>query len=453
MKTITKPLALTAAIALSLSASALAAAPIAGGAAFTVLTLEKAPDYLDAKDVAAQLQALDVDALTIGNVVRPADTSATAHAPDPLAALADQLGYTYRFVSADPAAAEQRGSIVLSRLPVEAESGVEAPGLNYLRLNDGRNVVALYTQASGAAAAPVKALVDGSRLGAPAVLLGTDADTATAAGFTAIAKGTGYSTGFNAASTQSVKLRLGSDANTAGQLLTLDYTAPTGGDTPWMDTGLTADARAKLLVARMTVDEKFQMLHSYFGLGKDGGPLPEGAVGSAGFVPGVARLGIPSQQSADAGVGVTNPGGIRKGDHATAMPSGPATASSWNPDIAFAGGATMGREAWQQRFNILLAGSVNLQRDPRNGRNFEYAGEDPVLAGRLVGESIRGVQSQHVISTMKHFALNDMETSRNFHSAEIGEQAMRESDLLAFEIALDAGKPGSVMCSYNRING
>ncbi|MDY0978503.1 MULTISPECIES: beta-glucosidase family protein [Stenotrophomonas] len=452
MKTITKPLALTAAIALSLSAPAFAA-PTVGGDAFTVLRLDQAPTYLDAKLVAEQLQALDVDALTIGNVIRPADSMESAQAPDPLAALADDLGYTYRFVSADPAAAEQRGSIVLSRLPVEAESGVEAPGLNYLRLNDGRHVVALYTRAAEADGTAVKTLVDSSRLGAPAVLLGTDADIATAAGFAAIGKGAGYSAGFDAATTKPVKLRLDADASIAGQLLTLGYNAPVGGDTPWMDTGLGADARARLLVARMTVDEKFQMLHSYFGLGKDGGPLPEGAVGSAGFVPGVPRLGIPSQQSADAGVGVTNPGGIRKGDHATAMPSGPSTASSWNPQIAFTGGATMGREAWQQRFNILLAGSVNLQRDPRNGRNFEYAGEDPVLAGRLVGESIRGVQSQHVISTMKHFALNDMETSRNFHSAEIGEQAMRESDLLAFEIALDEGKPGSVMCSYNRING
>jgi len=452
MKTITKPLALTAAIALSLSATTFAA-PAVGGDAFTVLRLDQAPTYLDAKLVAEQLQALDVDALSIGNVIRPADSMGSAQAPDPLAALADDLGYTYRFVSADPAAAEQRGSIVLSRLPVEAESGVEAPGLNYLRLNDGRHVVALYTRAAEADGTAVKTLVDSSRLGAPAVLLGTDADIATAAGFAAIGKGAGYSAGFDAATTTPVKLRLDADASIAGQLLTLGYNAPVGGDTPWMDTGLGADARARLLVARMTVDEKFQMLHSYFGLGKDGGPLPEGAVGSAGFVPGVPRLGIPSQQSADAGVGVTNPGGIRKGDHATAMPSGPSTASSWNPQIAFTGGATMGREAWQQRFNILLAGSVNLQRDPRNGRNFEYAGEDPVLAGRLVGESIRGVQSQHVISTMKHFALNDMETSRNFHSAEIGEQAMRESDLLAFEIALDEGKPGSVMCSYNRING
>ncbi len=463
MKTITKPLALTAAIALSLSAAA-SAAPAAPADAFTVLRLEKAPTHLDATAVAAQLQALDVDALTIDNVTRAADTPDSALAPDPLAALADQLGYTYRFVSADPAAAEQHGSVVLSRLPVEAESGVEAPGLNYLRLNDGRNVVAMYTRAfnpiDDAIGSPdpgIKTLVEGSRLGAPAVLLGSlplDGMPLDAGGLQADAKQQYYSAGFASATSAPVTLRIDADsAPLSGQLLTLAYTAPAGGDTPWMDTTLNADARAKALVAKMTVDEKFQMLHSYFGLGKDGGPLPEGAVGSAGFVPGVPRLGIPAQQSADAGVGVTNPGGIRKGDIATAMPSGPSTASSWNPQIAYTGGATMGREAWQQRFNILLAGSVNLQRDPRNGRNFEYAGEDPVLAGRLVGESIRGVQSQHVISTMKHFALNDMETSRNFHSAEIGEQAMRESDLLAFEIAMDAGKPGSVMCSYNRING
>ncbi len=134
------------------------------------------------------------------------------------------------------------------------------------------------------------------------------------------------------------------------------------------------------------------------------------------------------------------------------MPSGPSTASSWNREVAFAGGATMGREAWQQRFNILLSGSVNLQRDPRNGRNFEYAGEDPLLAGSMVGALIQGVQSQHVISSMKHFALNDMETRRNFHDVRIGEQAMHESDLLAFEIALEAGA-GVAMCSYNKING
>ncbi|MFT4249650.1 MAG: beta-glucosidase [Pseudomonas sp.] len=227
----------------------------------------------------------------------------------------------------------------------------------------------------------------------------------------------------------------------------------TSAERPWMNTGLDADQRARLLVAQMTGDEKFQLLRSYFGLDSDKTQRPAGALGSAGYVPGIERLGIPAQQLADAGLGVTNPGGVRPGDYATGMPSGPATASTWNRELAFEGGRTMGREAWQQGFNVLLAGSVNLQRDPRNGRNFEYAGEDPLLAGTLVGESIRGIQGEHVVSTMKHFAMNDLETRRNFHSAQIGEQAMHESDLLAFEIALGIGQPGSVMCAYNKING
>ncbi len=247
-------------------------------------------------------------------------------------------------------------------------------------------------------------------------------------------------------------------AITAGTLLATlpaPHALATDGTTirSWMDTRLDPDQRAERLLAQMTDDEKFQLLRSYFGLGTDKLPKPTGALGSAGYVPGIERLGIPAQQLADAGLGVTNPGGIRPGDFATAMPSGPATASTWNRELAFSGGQTLGRESWQLGFNVLLAGAVNLQRDPRNGRNFEYAGEDPLLAGTLVGESIRGIQSEHVLSTMKHYALNDLETRRNFHSANIGTQAMHESDLLAFEIALDIGEPGSVMCSYNKING
>lgn len=113
----------------------------------------------------------------------------------------------------------------------------------------------------------------------------------------------------------------------------------------------------------------------------------------------------------------------------------------------------IGHEAWSKGFNVLLAGGTDLLRDPRNGRNFEYAGEDPLLAGEMVAPFIRGIQSQHVISTIKHYALNDQETARTTISAEIGKQAMRESDLLAFEIAIDKGRPGSVMCSYNKVNG
>jgi beta-glucosidase len=96
---------------------------------------------------------------------------------------------------------------------------------------------------------------------------------------------------------------------------------------------------------------------------------------------------------------------------------------------------------------------LNLTRDPRNGRDFEYLGEDPLLAGRLAGAEICGIQDQHVVAVMKHFAMNDQETGRFVLSADIGEAAMRESDLLAFELALEEGQPGAVMCAYNRVNG
>src|SRR5690606_4470235 len=95
----------------------------------------------------------------------------------------------------------------------------------------------------------------------------------------------------------------------------------------------------------------------------------------------------------------------------------------------------------------------NLLRDAYNGRNFEYAGEDPFLAGTLVGAHIRGIQANHVISTMKHFAVNDQETDRDKGDSVLAPAAARMSDLLAFEIAHEAGRPGSVMCAYNKVNG
>ncbi|WP_430392117.1 beta-glucosidase [Dyella sp. 20L07] len=224
---------------------------------------------------------------------------------------------------------------------------------------------------------------------------------------------------------------------------------------PWSDITLSPDARAKLLVAQLTQDEKFQLIRSYYA-GPDrhpDTPFPKGAIASAGYVPAIERLGIPAHEESDAGLGVASSDRMRPGDNATPLPAGPVTAASWDPQVAYRGGAMIGSEAHNKGFNVLLAGGVNLMREPRNGRNFEYAGEDPLLAGSIVGETIRGVESQHVISTIKHFALNDQETGRNTISAQIGEQAARESDLLAFELAIERGKPGSVMCAYNKVNG
>jgi beta-glucosidase len=113
----------------------------------------------------------------------------------------------------------------------------------------------------------------------------------------------------------------------------------------------------------------------------------------------------------------------------------------------------IGRELRAQGFNMSLGGGVNLTRDPRNGRTFEYLGEDPVLAGTLVAKLIEGTQSAHVIGDIKHYALNDQESGRNSVNINISKRAARESDLLAFEIGVTKGNPAAVMCSYNRVNG
>jgi beta-glucosidase len=169
-------------------------------------------------------------------------------------------------------------------------------------------------------------------------------------------------------------------------------------------------------------------------------------------VPGVERLGVPPLLMSDASLGVTNPG-YRPGDTATALPAGIALGASFNPALARSSGAMIGREARARGLNVMLAGGVNLARDPRNGRNFEYLSEDPLLSGVLAAESIAGIQGEGVISTIKHFSLNCNETNRHWLDAVIDPAAHRESDLLAFEIAIERAQPGSVMTGYNKVNG
>ncbi|WP_333574133.1 beta-glucosidase [Sphingomonas sp.] len=219
----------------------------------------------------------------------------------------------------------------------------------------------------------------------------------------------------------------------------------------WQNTRLAPEARADALVRAMTHAEKLQLVHGLFP--PRAKPAPADMIPSAGYVPGIPRLGIPTLRESDASLGVANQVEQRKGDVATALPSGLATAATFDIELARAGGAMIGAEARAKTFNVLLAGGVNLTRDAWNGRNFEYLGEDPLLAGYMAGAAIAGVQSNHIVSTVKHFILNSQETGRTVLNARIDEAALRESDLLAFELALRTGKPGSVMCAYNRIEG
>ena len=220
---------------------------------------------------------------------------------------------------------------------------------------------------------------------------------------------------------------------------------------PWRDKSRPAAVRAAALVKAMTLEEKLTYIHGLFPNRIN--PRPADMVPSAGYVPGVPRLGIPTLRESDASLGVANQMNRRTDDVATALPSGLATAATFDPKLAYAGGAMAGAEARAKTFNVLLAGGVNLTRDAWNGRNFEYLGEDPLLAGTLAAAAVRGVESNHIVSTVKHFALNAQETGRTIVNARIDEAALRESDLLAFEIAIKDGRPGSVMCAYNKVNG
>jgi beta-glucosidase len=222
---------------------------------------------------------------------------------------------------------------------------------------------------------------------------------------------------------------------------------------PWLDATLPPDIRASMVLQAMTLDEKIGLVHGHAGFPFRGKPKPDGALGSAGYVAGIPQLGIPALQESDAGLGVANPSNVRPGDEATPLPSGLAIAATFDAALAERAGAMIGAETRAKGLNVLLGPGMNLTREPRNGRNFEYAGEDPLLAGVSAGAMIRGIQSNRVIATMKHYALNAQETSRNVLSANIAQGAARESDLLAFEIAVAHGRPHAVMCAYNRVNG
>ncbi len=238
----------------------------------------------------------------------------------------------------------------------------------------------------------------------------------------------------------------------AAGMLAQDASSPRDSSRPWANASLSPSERAELVLKQMTLDEKIALLH---GNGMPHVPnwqmpLTNLGNGGAGYVEGVPRLGIPPLVISDAAYGVRS--GSDNGRYATALPSNLAAASSWDAGTACEYGALIGRELRNQGFNMTLGGGVDITRDPRNGRTFEYAGEDPLLAGTVVGNLMKCEQGEHVIGDIKHYAMNDQETGRNIVNAIVSKKAMQESDLLAFHVAIDIAKPGAVMCSYNRVN-
>ncbi len=224
-------------------------------------------------------------------------------------------------------------------------------------------------------------------------------------------------------------------------------------DRPWMNPQLSPDERAEMVLKELTLDEKIDLVHGEGMPGWPGKVFPKAYLGNggAGFVFGVERLGIPMIQMSDAAYGIRS--SAENGRYSTALPSPIASAASWDPQAACEYGALIGRELRAQGYNMTLGGGTNITREPRNGRTFEYLGEDPVLAGTLVGNRIKCEQWQHVIGDIKHYAVNDQESGRNEVNSVIGKRALQETDLLAFHIGIEIGNPGAVMCSYNAVNG
>lgn len=200
--------------------------------------------------------------------------------------------------------------------------------------------------------------------------------------------------------------------------------------------------RAAALVAEMTLDEK------------------AGLCSGAGLwhTKGVERLGLPSILLTDGPHGVRKAmgkgaAGLDATEPATCFPTAVALASAWDPDLLREVGAAIGAECRAQGVHVLLGPGLNIKRHPLCGRNFEYFSEDPLLAGELAAALVAGVQSQGVGACLKHYAVNNQETRRMVVDAVVDERTLREIYLRGFEIAVRKGRPWTVMCAYNKVNG
>jgi len=210
---------------------------------------------------------------------------------------------------------------------------------------------------------------------------------------------------------------------------------------PWMNTSLTPQQRAELLVKAMTLDEKIAQIHM---LDLRGEKPRE--------VPGIARLGLPAFKITNGPLGA-GPGDSSRAQPATALPSAMALAASWDTALAETFGRIAGEEVAARPEHLLEAPGVNIARVPQNGRNFEYFGEDPYLAARMVVPEIRGIQGAGVLAEVKHYAVNNQEDARKIIDEIVDERTLREIYLPAFEASVKQGDVAAVMCAYPSVNG
>ena len=211
----------------------------------------------------------------------------------------------------------------------------------------------------------------------------------------------------------------------------------------------------------MTLEEKAQLLvgggnAGFVGSGAMMGHQEKLVAGAAGITVAIPRLGIPATVLCDGPAGV-HIDAKRKGDsqtyYATGFPVGTCLASTWNTELVEQVGQAIGNETLEYGCDVILGPGLNLHRSPLCGRNFEYYSEDPVVTGMIGAAVTKGIQSQGVGVSIKHYAVNSQETARTKVDERVSQRALRELYLKGFEIAVRQSDPWTVMSSYNKVNG
>ena len=203
-------------------------------------------------------------------------------------------------------------------------------------------------------------------------------------------------------------------------------------DRPWMNTSLSPDERAALVLAQLTLEEKISMVH--------------GKSIEAYAMVAIARLGVPALAMTD------GPAGINEGK-ATALPAPLGLAATWDLAAAEQYGELLGRETEATGHNVFLGSCMDIVRVPVYGRLFEAFGEDPILTGQMIVRSIQSIQRHHIVATAKHYNVNTQEENRLQVDAQLDERTLQEIYTLPFDMAVQDGQVGAAMGAYNKVNG